>query len=92
MRADGSPTVRGGCGAAFNLPQGTDRFWCTECAGGGYGHTAVLVWPDSMTVLARNLETLPTMLQFWPCAACRPHWAQGRAVCDTCQGVQGGEI
>nr|SAP16336.1 hypothetical protein BN4615_P10999 [Nonomuraea gerenzanensis] len=43
-------------------------------------------------MLARNLETLPTMLQFWPCAACRPHWAQGRAVCDTCQGVQGGEI
>jgi hypothetical protein len=81
-----------GCGAAFIAPAGETRMWCTECAGGGYGLTAVLVWPDGMDGLTANLETLPSMLQFWPCIGCRPCLADGRGMCPTCRGMQGLEV
>lgn len=75
-----------GCGAAFNLPADESRFWCTECAGGGWGKTAALVWPDGMDKLTANLESLPPVLQFWPCVDCR---SRGGELCQTCQGMQG---
>ncbi|WP_084963760.1 hypothetical protein [Thermoactinospora rubra] len=78
-----------GCGAAFNLPAGADSMWCTECAGGGWGHTAALMWPKSMDKLTANLESLPAMLQFWPCTSCRGRLADGKRLCDTCRGMQG---
>lgn len=77
------------CGAAFNLPQDATWFWCTECAGGGWGHTAELVWPPAMAKLTENLESWPTMLQFWPCAGCRPRLVDRRAFCESCKGMQG---
>lgn len=78
-----------GCGAAFNLPQGATWFWCTECAGGGLGMTAVLVWPSGMERLTANMESLPTMLQFWPCAACCRRPSTQQPLCETCRGMQG---
>lgn len=81
-----------GCGAAFIIPAGETRFWCTECAGGGFGLLAALVWPDGMDRLAINLESLPSMLQFWPCAGCRPRLAGGNTMCPTCRGMQGMEV
>ncbi|MCT9932456.1 hypothetical protein N5079_19835 [Planotetraspora sp. A-T 1434] len=81
-----------GCGAAFNLPANSTWFWCTECAGGGQGHTVALVWPEGAERLTVNLESLPTTLQFWPCAACRPHLADGAGVCPSCRGMQGLEV
>lgn len=80
-----------GCGSAFNLPVGADWFWCTECAGGGLGLTAVLVWPDSMDRLTVNLESLPSMLQRWPCLACTPRLGAG-PLCTTCSSMQGREV
>lgn len=76
-----------GCGVAFNLPRSVSRFWCTECAGGGWGNTAVLVWPDNLDRLTVNLESLPAMLQFWPCLDCRIR--QGVALCAHCRNLQG---
>lgn len=81
-----------GCGAAFILPAGETRMWCTECAGGGFGLTGALVWPDGMDALTLNLESLPTMLQFWPCIGCRPRLADGRDMCQACRGTQGLEV
>ncbi len=80
------------CGAAFNLPAGADTFWCTECAGAGWGLAAGLVWPDQMEPLTANLQSLPMMLQFWPCAGCRPRLRDGQAMCPSCRGMQGQEI
>ncbi len=77
------------CGAAFNLPQGVDWFWCTECAGAGLGRTARLVWPQHMDQLTVNLESLPAALQFWPCSDCRPRFLAGRDMCESCRGMQG---
>lgn len=79
-----------GCGAAFNLPQDATWFWCTECAGGGLGLTAVLVWPDNQERLATNLESLPTMLQYWPCMDCRLRLGDAPP-CDRCRSMQGQE-
>ncbi|MEV4173975.1 hypothetical protein [Nonomuraea sp. NPDC049709] len=80
-----------GCGAAFNLPAGAPWMWCTECAGGGLGLTAVLVWPTSMDRLTVNLESLPSMLQFWPCTPCLPRLGGGE-LCKTCRGMRGEEV
>lgn len=80
-----------GCGAAFNLPAGADTFWCTECAGGGLGYTCTLVWPEGVALLTVNLESLPTMLQFWPCVTCRPRLPDGRPLCGNCRTMQGVE-
>lgn len=77
------------CGNAFNLPAAADTFWCTECAGGGWGLTAVLLWPDNLESLAANLESLPVILQTWPCAGCRPRLLNGRQMCPSCAGMQG---
>lgn len=79
-----------GCGAAFNLPRNATWFWCTECAGGGFGLTAALAWPARITELTANLESLPAMLQFWPCQDCRHRLTA--SMCDTCQGMQGLEV
>lgn len=76
------------CGSAFNLPQGAAWFWCTECAGGGLGLTAELVWPDGLDMLTVNLESLPSMLQHWPCSFCLPR-VGAEGLCDTCRGTQG---
>lgn len=80
------------CGNAFNLPAGADWFWCTECAGGGWGNTAVLQWPDNMTQLTANLESLPVILQTWPCIGCRSRLGAGTSLCAACLGVQGVEV
>lgn len=80
-----------GCGAAFNLPQGESWFWCTECAGGGLGLTAALVWPDSSGRLTVNLESLPSMLQRWPCLPCTPRLGAGE-LCEACRNMQGVEV
>ncbi|MFI6296700.1 hypothetical protein ACIBEJ_34280 [Nonomuraea sp. NPDC050790] len=80
-----------GCGSAFNLPEGTDTFWCTECAGGGWGLTAELIWPSGIAKLTRNLESLPVALQYWPCIGCRPRLAQGKGICGDCLAMQGQE-
>jgi hypothetical protein len=77
-----------GCGAAFNLPAGAPWMWCTECAGGGLGLTAALAWPDAMDRLTANVESLPSMLQMWPCAACTPRLGAG-PLCDGCRAMQG---
>ncbi|MFI7643747.1 hypothetical protein [Nonomuraea sp. NPDC049400] len=77
-----------GCGAAFNLPKDATWMWCTECAGGGLGLTAALVWPDHLDRLTINIESLPSMLQYWPCAVCLPRLGTGRP-CEACQGMQG---
>lgn len=61
-----------GCGAALNLPENAKEYWCTECIGGGLGLSCVLVWPKSRNNLTTNLETLPQMLQYWPCVQCAP--------------------
>lgn len=79
-----------GCGAAFNLPAGATWFWCTECAGGGWGLTAELIWPEAIDQLTMNLESLPTLLQFWPCAACVRQ--MGAQLCATCRSTQGGSV
>jgi hypothetical protein len=79
------------CGAAFNLPSEATWLWCTECAGGGQGMTAVLVWPDPRDRLVANLESLPSLLQFWPCAGCLPKMAAGLPLCSDCRGLQGGD-
>lgn len=76
------------CGAAFNLPQGATWFWCTECAGGGAGLAAGLVWPDGLDKLTTNLESLPPMLQHWPCAGCRGRLSAG-SLCTNCRNMQG---
>lgn len=81
-----------GCGAAFICPAGEARMWCTECAGGGLGLMGVLVWPDGVDALTANLESLPTMLQFWPCIGCRRRLADGRDMCTSCRGMQGLEV
>lgn len=81
-----------GCGAAFISPEGETRMWCTECAGGGFGLTGVLVWPGGVDRLTVNLESLPTMLQFWPCVGCRPRLAGGKPMCPSCRGAQGLEV
>ncbi|MEV4159013.1 hypothetical protein [Nonomuraea dietziae] len=81
-----------GCGAAHNLPAGADSYWCTECAGGGWGHTAALVWPDQLDKLTTNLESLPVVLQFWPCIGCRNRLGDGSARCPSCRGMQGVEV
>ncbi|WP_219512709.1 hypothetical protein [Nonomuraea ceibae] len=79
-----------GCGAAFNLPAGANTFWCTECAGGGFGNTAALAWPADITALTANLETLPAILQFWPCPPCRGHQrTDASKMCETCLRMQG---
>lgn len=78
-----------GCGSAFNLPQGATWFWCTECAGGGLGLTAVLVWPDDVAALEINLSSLPVMLQFWPCVGCRSRLQAGTDLCESCQRMKG---
>jgi hypothetical protein len=75
------------CGASFNLPRGATWFWCTECAGAGWGTTAALVWPDGMEQLTRNLESLPTVVQFWPCEACKGKL--GAELCLNCRSMQG---
>jgi hypothetical protein len=80
-----------GCGSAFNLPAGTAWFWCTECAGGGLGLTAALVWPDDMDRLTANMESLPSALQRWPCMACTPRLGTAE-LCDYCRGMQGQEV
>jgi hypothetical protein len=80
-----------GCGAAFNLPPSADWMWCTECAGGGLGLTAALVWPDNMDKLTTNLESLPSMLQMWPCQTCTPRLGAA-PLCDSCRGMQGEEV
>jgi hypothetical protein len=76
------------CGAAFNLPAGADTFWCTECAGAGRGYTATLVWPAGMDQLTINLESLPVILQFWPCSSCVSR-APDTDPCTGCQALQG---
>ncbi|MEV0616205.1 hypothetical protein AB0I81_23020 [Nonomuraea sp. NPDC050404] len=76
-----------GCGVSFNLPRNATTFWCTECAGGGWGNTAELAWPDRMPELTVNLESLPAILQFWPCASCLLRPAVG--LCATCKGMHG---
>ncbi|MFF3671682.1 hypothetical protein [Microtetraspora malaysiensis] len=78
-----------GCGAAFNLPASVDWFWCTECVGGGLGHTVALVWPQRMERLVVNLESLPVALQMWPCVGCRSRLLDGRDMCSSCRGMQG---
>ncbi|MFD9949815.1 hypothetical protein ACFWYW_55900 [Nonomuraea sp. NPDC059023] len=78
-----------GCGSAFNLPENASWMWCTECAGGGWGLTAALTWPAALVKLAGNLESLPVMLQYWPCTGCAPRLAAGSQLCDTCRGMQG---
>lgn len=79
-----------GCGAAFNLPRDATWFWCTECAGGGHGLTAALVWPDSRDKLTVNLESLPQSLQRWPCLPCTPRLGTA-GLCDACRSMQGQE-
>lgn len=81
-----------GCGSAFNLPDGATWFWCTECAGGGLGLTAVLVWPAQMDRLTTNLESLPGTLQGWPCTGCRHRLSAGVELCGTCRAMQGQEV
>lgn len=81
-----------GCGAACDLIPGEGRYWCTECANGGTGLTAPLVWPDRIDQLTANLESLPRMLQFWPCRACVTRQRTGGDLCPTCQGMQGREV
>ena len=71
-----------GCGAAFNLPENAKEFWCTECVGGGLGLTAALVWPENRHALTTNLETLPAMLQYWPCVPCMPKAIAGLPLCN----------
>ncbi len=78
-----------GCGAAFIAPAGEARMWCTECAGGGYGALATLIWPDKLDVLVPNLESLPSMLQVWPCVGCRPRLSGGGEMCPSCRGMKG---
>lgn len=80
-----------GCRAAFNLPAGATWFWCTECAGGGLGLTAILVWPDGVDKLTANLESLPSMLQRWPCLGCTPRLGAG-PLCAACRSIQGLEV
>jgi hypothetical protein len=81
-----------GCRAAFVVPSGEQRMWCTECAGGGLGLMGVLVWPGQMNTLTANLESLPRMLQFWPCVGCRPRLADGRQMCSPCRALCGEEV
>lgn len=80
-----------GCGGAFNLPAGTTWLWCTECAGGGAGHTANLVWPDRMEQLTANVESLPVVLQTWPCIGCRRS-GTGKPMCPACRAMHGEEV
>lgn len=80
-----------GCGAAFNLPAGATWMWCTECAGGGLGLTAVLVWPEELDRLTANLESLPGTLQRWPCPGCTSRLGAGE-LCDHCRAMQGQEV
>lgn len=77
-----------GCGAAFNLPQDATWMWCTECAGGGWGNTAVLVWPPDLGRLTANVESLPAMLQHWPCIGCQAKLGTG-TLCEACRGMLG---
>lgn len=78
-----------GCGAAFNLPAGVTTLWCTECAGAGLGYTSALVWPGNVEQLTTNLESLPAMIQFWPCHSCIHLQAAGLELCMVCRGMQG---
>ncbi|TMR11756.1 hypothetical protein ETD86_34880 [Nonomuraea turkmeniaca] len=78
-----------GCGSACDLIPGETRWWCTECANGGTGHTAPLIWPDAVDKLTVNLESLPRPLQFWPCRSCVPRQRDGKDLCLSCQGMQG---
>jgi hypothetical protein len=79
-----------GCGAAFNLQEDVSDFWCTECVGGGLGLSCNLVWPKARKNLTTNLETLPAMLQYWPCAPCIPKAITGSELCETDRGMLGG--
>lgn len=79
------------CGASFNLPQKATWFWCTECAGGGFGLTAALAWPDDIDRLTANMESLPSMMQRWPCLACTLRLGAAR-LCDSCRHMQGQEV
>lgn len=81
-----------GCRAAFNLPRDAEVFWCTECAGGGWGLTAALVWPDGMGRLTANLESLPSMLQAWPCDSCVRRAPDAKRLCDGCRAIAGEEV
>lgn len=78
-----------GCGAAFTLPKGATWFWCTECAGGGFGMTVPLIWPDGMGTLTANIQSLPVILQYWPCLGCRAALTARRPLCDGCRALQG---
>lgn len=71
-----------GCGAAFNLPENVSDFWCTECIGGSFGLSCALVWPRSRENLTTNLETLPQMLQYWPCVPCASRALVGLPLCE----------
>lgn len=77
-----------GCGAAYNVPKDVTTMWCTECAGGGWGKTAELAWPAALAVLTLNLESLPAMLQSWPCAQCR----DAVTLCTLCSGMAEQEV
>lgn len=74
------------CGASFTLPKGVKWFWCTECVGGSKGLTSDLVWPEFSSKLVTNLESQPSLLQFWPCADCLHH---SLMLCKTCLLMQG---
>lgn len=76
------------CGAAFNLPRDATWFWCTECAGGGWGNTAALVWPQDVARVTANMESLPAILQSWPCSQCRDFVK----LCDLCSRIAGSEV
>jgi len=73
-----------GCGAAFNLPENAQEFWCTECIGGGFGLTAALVWPENREALKVNLESLPAQLAYWPCLPCQPKALERLPLCVGC--------
>lgn len=80
-----------GCGSACELIPGETRYWCTECANGGTGHTAPLIWPDPFDRLTVNLESLPRQLQYWPCPPCTIGQRVGRELCLPCRHMQGVE-
>ena len=79
-----------GCGVAFNLPENAKDFWCTECIGGGLGLACALVWPEKIKNLTTNLESLPDMLQYWPCAPCSRLALAGLPMCESCSGMSRG--
>ncbi|WP_433445722.1 hypothetical protein [Nonomuraea sp. CA-141351] len=76
------------CGAAFTLPRDATWMWCTECAGGGWGLSCALRWPENIDAVTSNVSTWPAILQFWPCAACRNR----EQLCELCDRIAGKEV